>query len=367
MRGVNVEACMLFSKYVLLARGMRLRKLLAQTSRAIRIGRGLIRGLADRDRPLIAHVVPMRRCNLSCAYCNEYDRVSEPVPTATMLRRLDRLAELRTVMVTISGGEPLMHPDVDAIIAHARRRGMIVAMITNGYYLSRERVHRLNAAGLDFLQVSIDNVEPDHTSMKSLRLLEPKLAWLAADADFGVNINSVIGSGLRRPADALTIAARARAMGFMRSVGIVHDGAGQLRPLSAEELEVYRGARRLQRWSLFGVNAAFQENLAHGRPNDWACRAGARYLYVDEGGRVHYCSQQRGTPGIPLEDYGRADIRREYDTPKPCAPFCTINCVQQVALIDRFRSSRQGQPIPVSYLFRDQATKGVLSTGPLVE
>jgi len=69
---------------------------------------------------------------------------------------------------------------------------------------------------------------------------------------------------------------------------------------------------------------SFQDNLADGKPNDWRCRAGARYLYVCEEGLVHYCSQQRGYPGVPLESYTLADIRREFDTPKPCAPYCTV-------------------------------------------
>ena len=47
----------------------------------------------------------------------------------------------------------------------------------------------------------------------------------------------------------------------------------------------------------------FQDNLADGKPNEWRCRAGARYLYVCENGLVHYCSQQRGYPGMPLETY----------------------------------------------------------------
>jgi hypothetical protein len=59
---------------------------------------------------------------------------------------------------------------------------------------------------------------------------------------------------------------------------------------------------------------------------------------VDEDGLVHYCSQMRGVPGIPLEEYGRADIEREYGTKKACAPYCTINCVQRVAVIDNWRS-----------------------------
>ena len=46
--------------------------------------------------PVVAHLIPIRRCNLSCTYCNEYDKSSNPVPTELMLRRLDKLAELGT-------------------------------------------------------------------------------------------------------------------------------------------------------------------------------------------------------------------------------------------------------------------------------
>src|SRR5664279_1324207 len=93
------------------------------------------KGLASKDHPILAHIIPMRRCNLACAYCNEYDDSSKPVPLETMHVRIDRLAELATNIVTVSGGEPLLHPDLDAMVARIRRHGMIAGMITNGYLL----------------------------------------------------------------------------------------------------------------------------------------------------------------------------------------------------------------------------------------
>ena len=181
-------------------------------------------------------------------------------------------------------------------------------------------------------------MEPDDVSLKSLRLLEPKLKWLAEYAQFGVNINSVVGGGIRNPEDALVVARRARELGFTSTIGILHDGKGQLQALGEREMRVYEELKTLGSRGDARVNAFFQDNLAHGRPNQWSCRAGARYLYVDEDGLVHYCSQMRGVPGIPLEDYGRADLAREYATPKACAPYCTINCVQRVALFDNWRA-----------------------------
>jgi MoaA/NifB/PqqE/SkfB family radical SAM enzyme len=116
----------------------------------------------------MAHIIPIRRCNLSCTYCNEYDDFSKPVPTEVMIGRINKLADLGTSILTISGGEPLLHPELDEIIAAMRRRGVMAGMITNGYLLTAERVQRLNRAGLDHLQISIDNVKPDDVSKKSL-------------------------------------------------------------------------------------------------------------------------------------------------------------------------------------------------------
>jgi MoaA/NifB/PqqE/SkfB family radical SAM enzyme len=298
----------------------------------------IARGLADRYHPLNVQIVPMRRCNLACAYCNEYDKTSDPVPLDVMLRRIDRLAELRTSIVTISGGEPMMHPDLDAIIRRIREHDMLAGLITNGFYLGPERIERLNQAGLEYLQISIDNVEPDEISQKSLKTLDKKLQHLAAHARFHVNINSVVGAGMKNPDDPLKISTRAHELGFSTSVGILHDEKGQLSPLNEREVAVYDEVVRLGEGLYTRIND-FQRNLIEGKPNPWTCRAGARYLYVCEDGLVHYCSQQRGVPGVPLDEYGREDIKREYHTQKDCAPYCTIGCVHRASSLDNLISN----------------------------
>ena len=289
---------------------------------------------------VLAHVVPIRRCNLACTYCNEYDKHSAPVPLGEMLRRIDRLAELGTTAVHLSGGEPLLHPDLDAIIHRIRGRGMLAGLLTNGYLLTRDRIERLNAAGLDQLQISIDNVMPDDVSKKSLKVLDRKIRLLAEHALFDVNINSVLGSGIERPEDALEVARRTHELGFTGTVGIIHDGTGRAKPLTDEERGIWGRIRSLQPdrfWSFNRYEDEFQENLVAGRPNRWHCGAGGRYLYVCEDGLVHWCSQQRGTPGIPLAEYTPEDLDRERRTPKSCAPFCTVSCVHRVSVLDRFR------------------------------
>ena len=307
--------------------------------RRLREMRLLWQGLRSTEHPVQVHLVPMRRCNLACAYCNEYDDVSKPVPLEEMQRRVDDLARLGTSLVTISGGEPLLHPELDGIIARIRQRGMLAGCITNGYLLVPERIERLNQAGLDYLQISIDNVQPDEVSVKSLKVLDKKLAMLAEHARFDVNINSVLGSGVKNPEDALTIAQRAVAYGFITTVGIIHDGHGQLRPLNPQESEIYQQVRRLGKRSFARLNR-FQDNITRAQANDWKCRAGSRYLYICENGLVHYCSQQRGAPGKPLAQYSIADIRREYRTQKDCAPYCTVACAHYTSMMDFWRDAQ---------------------------
>src|SRR4051794_16958326 len=214
-------------------------------NRRVRETRMFVRAMASSTHPILAQIIPIRRCNLACTYCNEFDKDSPPVPTDEMLRRIDKLCELGTGIITFSGGEPTLHPDLDLLIRRVRDNGAIVTLITNGYLLTPDRIKRLNKAGLDYLQISIDNVQPDEVSKKSLKVLDRKLQWLAEYADFDVTINSVLGSDVRQPDDAYQIATRARELGFNRTLGILHNGSGQLQPLNGLQTKVYEQIQAL--------------------------------------------------------------------------------------------------------------------------
>lgn len=363
-----------------------LRRRIRALERRVRQARLLARAFQFPLQPIVAQIIPTRRCNLSCGYCNEYDRVSDPGPLDELRRRIDRLAKLGTGIITLSGGEPLLHPDVAELIRHIRRRGAIATLITNGYLLTPSTIQTLNRAGLDSLQISIDNVNPDAVSKKSLKVLDRKLCSLAQHAEFEVIVNAVVGGGVADPEDALIVAQRARELGFHSTVGLIHDGNGQLQPLNGRELEILQRIAALER-GLFSFDrySRFQDALAQRQACEWHCRAGSRYLYVCEDGLVHYCSQQRGQPGIPLSEYSEDDLRRENASIKTCAPHCTIGCVHRVALIDELRESpirtlddwfgsSTTTPLPVRVLvrvfvtgrgsgFARRAVRRLLSTG----
>jgi len=327
------------------------RRIRRKIDRGLREFKLVAKGAADTSHPIMAHIIPIRRCNLSCTYCNEYDDFSKPVPLETMLHRVELLGKLKTGVITLSGGEPLLHPELDDIIKGIRKHATLAGLITNGYLLTADRIRRLNYAGLDYLQISIDNAMPDEVSKKSLKVLDKKLQLLAEHAEFHVNINSVLGGGISTPEDALIVGKRAMELGFTSTVGIIHDGDGQLRPLADREREVFLEMKKFEKKHFSRLNY-FQENIAKGQPSNWKCRAGSRYLYICEEGLVHYCSQQRGFPAKPLEEYSVEDIRREYITQKSCAPMCTISCVHQISYFDFFRGEQTltVEPIPAQRL-----------------
>ena len=114
------------------------------------------------------------------------------------------------------------------------------------------------------------------------------------------------------------------------------------RSLTQKEKDVFHAVKKLGNKDHARLNW-FQDSIAEGKPYEWRCRSGSRYLYICEDGKVHWCSQQRGFPGIPLEDYTMEDFKREYMTEKWCAPTCTIQCVHQVGILDNWRDPQMSE------------------------
>src|SRR5579871_1572490 len=136
------------------------------------------------SRPMYAQLVVTDNCNLDCTYCDEYTPGGPNVPLAELKARIDKLDELGVLVYDFLGGEPLMHPELHLALAHTKtKRGgsNVTTVITNGFFLTRPVIARLNDAGLDYLQVSVDSIEPTPRSNKSLKSVLPRLRVLAEE------------------------------------------------------------------------------------------------------------------------------------------------------------------------------------------
>ena len=309
------------------------------------LGRG-VSAMVRPESPLLCQLVVIRRCNLSCGYCNEYDDFSPPIPTEVLFERIDHLASLGTLVVTLTGGEPFIHPDLDKIVARAVSHGMVVTSISNAYPITSRWIARMNKAGLSLLQVSVDNMEPNDVSQKSWSKIRKKLLLLQKEAEFKLNVNAVLGSS--PPEQTRTLIDEIRELGFYMTVGLLHNEQGQIVPGMIGDIlpEFYEEMRELCNKSVFHqFGEGWEKKMLRDGTAEWKCRAGARYLYVDEFGKVAYCSQRRAEPGIPILEYTRAHLKKEFDAPKGCEDSCTIACVRRASSLDEWRPQK-GPMVP---------------------
>lgn len=292
-----------------------------------------------RHGPFLAQVVVTRRCNLACKYCSEFDQVSDPVPYDVLERRLRKLRSLRAWALCLTGGEPTLHPELPRLLEIMRALGFRRRMmISNGYRLSRAMIEQWNAAGLTDLQVSVDGVHPNDVTLKVLEVLRPKLELLAKHARFQVVLSGVIGSA--PPGQALEVVDYARAKGFSPRILLIHDERGRLRLAPAERAAYAAVKRRIGRRA--DEAHGYRDRLIADGRAPFKCRSGSRYLYVDEAGAVHWCSQTRGVFTKDLLDYTLDDLREQFHTRKDCNTTCTVGCARTASAIDQWRDQSAG-------------------------
>lgn len=298
----------------------------------------VLKAAINPNRPLLAQIVITKRCNLSCGYCFEYDKVSKPVPLNTLKSRINELKRLKVVFVTLNGGEPLLHPEIAELVRYISDLGMIPMINSNGWLLKPEIIEDLNKAGLFGIQISCDSLEDNDTTLKSMKRLRPKLKLLKEHADFKVRINGVLGSS--PPKEVIEVAEEVLQLGFDFQCSLVRDENGSALPVDKETQDAYMKIRELKGRLPAILNDSFQLPLIKGEEVNWKCRSGARYFHIDTDGIVHLCQPRTGTPGKKLEDYTSDDIKQQFNTEKSCSKRCPHAYAHIGSRVDKFRSQK---------------------------
>jgi MoaA/NifB/PqqE/SkfB family radical SAM enzyme len=284
------------------------------------------------NAPLDAQLIVTRRCNLSCGYCSEYDSTSDPVPLEDLKRRIDALHRLGSANLTLLGGEPLMHPDLAELVRYAGRRSN-TSVVTNGLLLRNGIIEALNDAGLNNLTVSIDtlHVDPTRYIQKSLRSLRTRLERLRRLARFDVHVTIVLCEASKD--DFRELMDEIGAFGFRMSLNLIHDSKGNVTIEGQPYTDLYEEFYRRGKPFTY-LDYEYGKKLLQGERPSWKCRAGARYLYVDELGNVELCAAQIGRLGKPVEGYTVADLNEHSRTYKGCEEGCSVGCAFRCSLVD---------------------------------
>lgn len=301
----------------------------------MKIYREVANAALDPSRPLLAQIVVTRRCNLSCGYCYEFDKVSQPVPFDVLKSRMNELKRLRTVFVTLNGGEPLLHPQIAELVEYISDLGMIPMINSNGRLLTVDIIQRLNAAGLFGMQISCDALEDNEVTKKSMKRLRPKLELLKQHAAFKVRINGVLGS--TPPQEVIEVAKIVLSYDFDFQCSLVRNADGSAMLLNEETRNAYMEIRKLRGRLPAILNDSFQLPLVRGEEINWKCRSGARHFEIDAQGLVHYCQPRTGTPAKRLEDYTLEDIKQNFYTEKPCSKRCPVAYAHLGSRMDNYR------------------------------
>jgi MoaA/NifB/PqqE/SkfB family radical SAM enzyme len=277
---------------------------------------------------MYAQVVVTDDCNLTCEYCDEYAPGAPNVPLEELKARVDKLDDLGVMVFDFLGGEPLMHPDLPDLLAHtkAKRRGSnVVTVITNGFFLTKRVIERLNDSGVDYLQVSVDSIEPIPGSNKSLKSVTPKLKLLAQEAKFQVEIQTVLNEHTLPQYDRFR--ELTKEFPFKFGFSIMHGRGGRIAIQGENFLELVRRYGVFDGTNLYGQHV--QEMLLGDFSRSWKCLGGFKFLYVNAKGAVQWCAQQRDYR-FQLQDMNLKELRGN-DHHKPCEQGCCLGCVRLIS------------------------------------
>ena len=167
---------------------------------------------SNRPTTLLAELT--HRCPLHCPYCSnplEMNRADEELSTDDWKRVLTQARELGVLQLGLSGGEPLVRTDLEELAAHAHALGLYTTLVTSGVGLTRHRAEKLREAGLEHIQISIQ--DSDHAvadRIAGMSAVPQKEAAVASvrELGFAFSINVVLHrANLDRVGEIIELAA----------------------------------------------------------------------------------------------------------------------------------------------------------------
>jgi pyrroloquinoline quinone biosynthesis protein E len=268
---------------------------------------------AEVPRPYTLVAELSYRCPLSCGYCSnpvELDKHAAELDTSTWKRVLGEAAALGILQVNFTGGEPLVRDDVEELVATARSHELYVNLITSGVPLPADRLARLKAAGLDSLQLSVQDTDPDGGRWIAGRdCLDAKLEVAAAARALGVpmTLNVVIHRGnIERVGDFVALAEKVGAerleLANTQYLGWALLNREALLPSRAQLVEARRVALAASERLKGKIEILFvRPDYDVGRPR--ACMDGwaRRYVVVTPDGTALPCHQAASITTLSFE------------------------------------------------------------------
>jgi pyrroloquinoline quinone biosynthesis protein E len=270
--------------------------------------------MTEEPRPYTLVAELTYRCPLRCAYCSnptDWPRHTDALTTEDWIRIFHEAEELGVVQLNLTGGEPLLRDDLERLVETARRLDLYTNLITSGIPVKRERLAALKSAGLDNVQVSIQDVTRTSSDrIAGVRAFDRKLevARWVKELGFPLTLNVVLHrENLGNVAEVIALAESLCAdrleLANTQYLGWALTNRRMLLP-TREQLdaarEVARAARRrLQgRMEVLFVTPDYYAEFPKACMDGW----GRRFLVVAPDGLVLPCHAAHTLPGLTFDN-----------------------------------------------------------------
>jgi pyrroloquinoline quinone biosynthesis protein E len=268
--------------------------------------------LSNRPYTLIAEL--SYRCPLRCSYCSnplDWARHRDELDTATWLRVFREAEDLGVVQLNLTGGEPLVRDDLEELVAGARKLELYTNLITSGLPLERARLEKLRDAGLNNVQVSlqdVDEAESDRIAgTKSFAHKLEVMRWVKA-LGLPLTLNMVLHrSNLGRVAEVIALAEQLNAdrleLANTQYLGWALANRQALMP-TREQLDAARAIaakardRLKGRMELLFVTPDYYAEYPKTCMDGW----GKRFLLVSPDGLALPCHAAHTLPGLEFDN-----------------------------------------------------------------
>ncbi|MDZ3837887.1 MAG: pyrroloquinoline quinone biosynthesis protein PqqE [Rhodospirillales bacterium] len=264
------------------------------------------------------------RCPMRCLYCSnplELVAASGEIEEAVWLRVLEEAADLGVLQVHFSGGEPLARRDIFRLIAQAARHGLYTNLITSGIRLDKTVAQHLADAGLEHVQLSVQDTEP--VGVEFVGGLEGALehkhraAEAIAAAGLALTLNAVLHRGNAGRIDAFIELALAMGARRLEVAHVQYYGWGllnraRLMPTLEQVRAVTRSveAARARHKGVLAIDYVVPDYYAR-LPKACMGGWGRRFMVIDPAGRALPCHAATTIPGLAfasVRDEALADI-----------------------------------------------------------
>jgi PqqA peptide cyclase len=273
------------------------------------------------EPPLALLAELTHRCPLRCPYCSnplDLARASAELDTGTWKRIFAQAAALGVLQVHFSGGEPLVRRDLVELVGHATEVGLYGNLITSGIGLDAQRLDGLVAAGLEHVQLSFQDSDPEGgdriAGFAGAQLAKRRAARLVREAGLPLTVNAVVHrQNLEHLPDiidlAVTLGADRLEVAHVQYYGWALANRAALLP-SRQQLDAATATVEAARARLAGrlvIDYVVPDYYAH-RPKSCMGGWGRRFLNVSPAGKVLPCHAAETLPGLEFPTVAEASL-----------------------------------------------------------